>query len=103
MVRSELITKIASKFKQLSDKDIKLGVEQILECIGDALSRGEQIEIRGFGSLKLQHRPSRQAYNPKTREKVITTPKCGVRFKAGKELHERINKARETVAIKLTK
>jgi integration host factor subunit beta len=91
MVKSELIVCIANKFKQLPEKDIELGVNQILECMSDALQKGKRIEIRGFGSFDLHHRPSRNAHNPKTGEKVVTAPKHAPHFKPGKELREMVN------------
>jgi integration host factor subunit beta len=94
MVKSKLITQITNKYKQLSEKDVELGVNQIISGMSEALSRGDRIEIRGFGSFDLHYRPSRTAHNPKTGEKVITLPKYSPHFKPGKELRERINASR---------
>ncbi len=94
MVKSELITLIANKFKQLPEKDIELSVNQIIENMCEALEKNERIEIRGFGSFSLHYRPSRNAHNPRTGEKVVTIHKYAPHFKPGKETKERIDKSR---------
>lgn len=91
MVKSELIDLIANKQSNLTLKDIELSVNHILDCMGDTLTHGGRIEIRGFGSFNLHYRPSRNAHNPKTGEKVETDAKHTPHFKPGKELRERVN------------
>lgn len=101
MVKSELITKIASNFEQLSITDIESGVNNILECIKDALAKGDRVEIRGFGSFELRHRLPRNAHNPRTGEKLVTMSKYVPHFKPGKEFRNRINESRlKNIAIK---
>lgn len=101
MVKSELITKIASNFEQLSIVDIESGVNNILECIKDSLAKGDRVEIRGFGSFELRHRLPRNAHNPRTGEKLVTMAKYVPHFKPGKEFRNRINESRlKNIAIK---
>ena len=92
MVKSELIKHIAGKIPSLNDKDVELAINQILDCITASLCDGKRLEIRGFGSFSLHHRPPRKARNPRTGEPVITESKYLPHFKPGKELRERINK-----------
>ena len=91
MVKSELIMLIAQKLNKLPIKEVEKGANQILECIGNELSNGGRIEIRGFGSFCLHYRPARNAHNPKTGEWVATIPKHTPYFKPGKELRQRVN------------
>lgn len=100
MVKSELIIEIANKQPNLSFKDVELSVNQILENLSDTLSNGGRVEIRGFGSFSLHHRPSRRAHNPKTGERVLTQEKYTPHFKPGKEMRERVNDSRLTTDIK---
>lgn len=90
MTRSELITALAQRFPQLVQKDAELAVGEILSAITQALSQGQRVEIRGFGSFALNYRPSRTGRNPKTGEKVSVPGKHVPHFKAGKELRERV-------------
>ena len=91
MTKSELIELIARKQPQLSYKDIKLVVKISLEHMVSALSTGERIEIRGFGSFSLHYRPSRIGRNPKSGEPVSLSAKYVPHFKPGKDLRERVN------------
>ena len=93
MVKSELIARLAAKQETLSLSDMELSVNHTLERMSMALSQGERIEIRGFGSFSLHYRPPRRAHNPKTGERVYTQAKHTPHFKPGKELRERVNEA----------
>ena len=92
ITKSELIEKISQKQKHLQQKDIELAVKSVIEQMSDALSTGERIEIRGFGSFSLHFRPPRIGRNPKTGESVSLPGKHVPHFKPGKELRERVNK-----------
>ena len=91
MTKSELIESIAAKQSQLSGKDVELAVKMILEHMSQALSHGERIEIRGFGSFSLHFREPRRGRNPKTGDAVELNGKYVPHFKPGKELRERVN------------
>ena len=91
ITKSELIEKIAQKQGHLQHKDIELSVKSMIEQMSHALSSGERIEIRGFGSFSLHFRPPRIGRNPKSGENVTLTEKYVPHFKPGKELRERVN------------
>ncbi len=97
MTKSDLIevlfSSLARKQAQLAYKDIELAVKTMLEHMGQALSEGERIEIRGFGSFSLHYRSPRVGRNPKTGEAVTLPGKYVPHFKPGKELRERVNAA----------
>lgn len=94
MVKSDIIARLVGKFKQLPEKDIELSVNQMLEHISSILEKNGRVEIRGFGSFSLHYRPSRNAHNPRTGEKVVTLHKYAPHFKPGKQTKERVNQAR---------
>ncbi|MDD5175675.1 MAG: integration host factor subunit beta [Sterolibacterium sp.] len=91
MTKSELIDRLAALFPQLVAKDADFAVKMILDAMTGALSRGDRIEIRGFGSFALNYRPARTGRNPKSGEKVLVAEKYVPHFKAGKELRERVD------------
>ncbi len=66
-------------------------MKSLLEQMSHALSNGERIEIRGFGSFSLHYRPPRMGRNPKTGTAVALPGKYVPHFKPGKELRERVN------------
>ena len=91
MTKSELIEKLSRKLNHLSHHDIELSVKNILEQMSQTLSNGDRIEIRGFGSFSLHHRPERIGRNPKTGGSVALPAKYVPYFKPGRELRERVN------------
>ena len=93
MTKSELIERIAEKQNQLSLKDIELTVKAIISYMSESLAEGGRIEIRGFGSFTLHHRPARVGRNPKSGESVTLDEKFVPHFKPGKELRDRVNNA----------
>ena len=101
MTKSELIELIASKQPQFGYKDIELVVKTLLEHMVSALSTGERIEIRGFGSFSLHYRPSRIGRNPKSGEPVSLSAKYVPHFKPGKDLRERVNEGQRSQDKKL--
>lgn len=93
MTKSELIDRLAEQQKHLSQADVEMAVRTMLDQMSHALSEGERIEIRGFGSFSLHFRPPRMGRNPKTGEPVALPGKHVPHFKPGKELRERVNEA----------
>ena len=91
MTKSELIEMLADKLNHLPAKDVEVAVKEILEMMAQTLSKGERIEIRGFGSFSLHYRAPRTGRNPKTGESVELSGKYVPHFKPGKELRERVN------------
>jgi integration host factor subunit beta len=91
MTKSELIATLAQRLTPLKPTDAELAIDTLLKAMANALAQGDRIEIRGFGSFALNHRPPRIGHNPKTREKVLVPSKYVPHFKAGKELRERVD------------
>lgn len=91
MTKSDLINRLAEKHPQLVLKDAEMAVKMVLEVMAGSLAEGQRIEIRGFGSFSLNHRPARMGRNPKSGEKVMVPEKYVPHFKAGKELRERVD------------
>ncbi len=90
MTRSELIDALAQRFPKLMKADADMAVAEILGAIGQTLTQGHRVEIRGFGSFSLNYRPPRIGRNPKTGERVDVPGKYSPHFKAGKEMRDRL-------------
>ena len=91
MNRSDLIARLAELHPQLFAKDAELAVKAIIDALCHTLSRGDRVEIRGFGCFSLNYRPARQGRNPRTGGKVQVPAKYVPHFKMGKELRERVD------------
>ena len=92
MTKSELIAKLAARYPQLVAKDAEAAVKTILDAMTTALEKGRRIEIRGFCSFQINHRPGRTGRNPKTGVEVHVPAKFMPHFKAGRELRERVDR-----------
>lgn len=93
MIKSELIEKLASENPHLFQRDLENVVNSILDAVGDALARGDRVELRGFGAFSVKNRAPRVGRNPRTGAKVAVGEKFVPQFKAGKEIRERLNKS----------
>lgn len=92
MVKSDMVQALNKKLPEIQEKDLESALNCILGKMVDALSMGERIEIRGFGSFDLIHRSPRLARNPKTGESVQLAAKTAVHFKPGKEMKDRVDR-----------
>ena len=91
MTKSELMSHLAEKYlaqghSRLAVKDVEQSVKVLVDAMTRALARGQRIEIRGFGSFDLNHRPARIGRNPKTGEEVPITARRVVTFHASQKL-----------------
>ena len=68
-------------------------VEDILTRMCEAMSRGENVKISGFGSFILREKAERIGRNPKTGVEVPITPRKVLTFRASQLLKERIANA----------
>lgn len=91
MIKSELIQKIAEDNPHLYQRDVERIVSTVFEEITAALSRGDRVELRGFGAFSVKRRDGRLGRNPRTGETVPVPAKAVPFFKTGKELRERMN------------
>ena len=66
-------------------------VDAVFGSIADALARGEDVAVAGFGRFSRTERPAREGRNPRTGERIAIGPSVGVSFKAGKALKDALN------------
>jgi integration host factor subunit beta len=91
MTKSELIARLAERNPHLYQRDVERIVTTIFEEITNALSRGDRVELRGFGAFSVKKRDPRQGRNPRTGEQVSVEAKAVPFFKTGKQLREQLN------------
>lgn len=91
MTRSDLVTRLADRFAQLTQRDTEFAVKTVLDAMTDALAHGHRIEIRGFGSFSVTRRPPRIGRNPRSGEQVTIPEKLVPHFKPGKALREAVD------------
>ena len=91
MNRSDLIDSLKDKVA-LSRKDAGKVVDTFFDTLKETLSKGDRVEIRGFGSFSVKNYKPYVGRNPKTGEQINVTSKKLPFFKVGKELKEKVDK-----------
>ena len=91
MTKRELIDEVARAFPRFSRRECEIMVHEVLDAMTEALTRGDRIEIRGFGSFVVKRRHAREGRNPKTGAIVPVAAKRVPFFKVGKELRLRVD------------
>jgi integration host factor subunit beta len=93
MTKREIVEELPTRGPGLSHRDAEATVNAIFDAMTEALSRGDRIEIRGFGTFAIKERRARQGRNPKTGALVEIEAKRIPFFRTGKELRAEINDA----------
>ena len=88
MTKTELINQLSMEHDHLSYHDVELALKETLEGLTNALSSGESIEVRSFGSFTMQHRKAHFGRYPKTGSTVFVPDKHATHFKPSQELRQ---------------
>ena len=91
MLKSQILEKLQKKHNNLSNDDIEHLFNIFIKKITNSLRNGQNIEIRGFGTLSRKLNKEKFVRNPKTNERLYKNKSYKVHFKIGKILHSRIN------------
>ena len=92
MTKRDLVGKIA-KETGIIQSDVADIVQRTLDSIAGELISGNDIELRNFGVFEIKVRKSRKGRNPRdTKNEVIIPERAVIKFRAGKELKEAVEK-----------
>ena len=91
MLKSEILYKLHKKHNNLNIEDIESLFEIFIKKMSKSLKQGQNIEIRGFGTLSRKINKEKFVRNPKTNEKLYKNQSYKLHFKIGKILHKKIN------------
>jgi len=78
---------------KIDDKPLPDGAfmfESTLDGITDALKEGDQVQLIGFGTFKVNHRAARTGRNPKTGDEIQIAAANVPAFVAGKALKDSV-------------
>ena len=90
MNKSELIDVVAEAAGR--DKaDATKATEALLDGIVNALSKGDQVALSGFGTFSVRARAARAGRNPQTGETIQIKASNSPGFKAGKAFKDAVN------------
>ncbi len=90
MNKQELIASMTEK-TGLSKKDTEASLAAFIETVEETLSKGDKIQLVGFGSFEIRNRAARTGKNPLTGEEMNIPAAKVPAFKPGKALKEKVN------------
>lgn len=85
MTKSELVEQVADR-AELTKTDATRAVEAMFATVEDALRRGSEVTVSGFGKFHVSQRSARSGVNPRTGEKIQIAASRVPRFTAGSAL-----------------
>ena len=91
IVKSELIKELKKSYPNFLTRDLNKIVEIILKEIKETLNRDEGVELRNFGTFRLNIQKASIRRNPKTGEKVNVPKKRTIKWKMSKDLFKKLN------------
>jgi DNA-binding protein HU-beta len=91
MNKSELVDAMAIN-AGISKVVAKKALDGFIKSVSKALKNGDKVALVGVGAFQVVDRAAREGVNPSTQEKMTIEAKKVVKFKAGAELSDKINR-----------
>lgn len=91
MTKSELIASVSEK-TNMTKKDAEKAITAVIDSITEALSKGDKVQLVGFGTFEVRDRAARTGINPQTQQKIKIAATKMPAFKAGTTLKEAVAK-----------
>ena len=85
MTKSELVDQVADR-TDLTKQDAARAVDAVLDTVEEALRRGGEVTVSGFGKFHVSERGARMGVNPRTGERIQIPSSRVPRFTAGSGL-----------------
>jgi nucleoid DNA-binding protein len=90
LTKRDLVVRISNETGLVQQQVFDV-VQKTLDYITDALSEGQNVELRNFGVFEVRLTKSRVGRNPNKPEKDVVIPaRATVKFKAGKIMRQRV-------------
>jgi DNA-binding protein HU-beta len=89
MTKVELVGKIANE-SGITKSQAEKAVDGFVSAVSGALESGDSVTLVGFGTFTIGSRAEREGRNPRTGEKLKIPASKVVKFKAGKNLSEKV-------------
>lgn len=89
MTKVELVGRIANE-SGITKSQAEKAVDGFVSAVSGALESGDSVTLVGFGTFTIGSRAEREGRNPRTGEKLKIPASKVVKFKAGKNLSEKV-------------
>lgn len=89
VTKSELVDKMAEAHE--TTKTVASSIlDTVFETMSEALQKGDEVFVHGFGKFEITHRPARKGRNPKTGDPIDIKASKSVRFQPATALRNRV-------------
>ncbi len=89
MTKADIVDQIADG-TGLTKTETEAVINGFMAIVKSALTDGESVYLRGFGTFKSQRRAARTARNPRTNEEVRVRERVLPTFKASQEFRDAV-------------
>lgn len=89
MNKTDLVSVVAEK-AQMTKKDAEKALSAVLDSVGEALAKGDKVQLVGFGTFEVRSRAARTGRNPLTGEEIKIPAAKVPAFKPGKALKDAV-------------
>jgi DNA-binding protein HU-beta len=89
MNKQELVAAIAAE-SGLTNVDSEKALNATVEAIKATMSKGESVQLIGFGTFSVSDRAARTGRNPQTGKEIQIAAKKVAKFKPGKALDQAV-------------
>lgn len=89
MNKGELINRI-SEDANLSKSQATEALNSFIKATSESLKKGDKLTLVGFGTFSVTSRSARKGRNPQTGKEINIPERKVVKFKAGKDLADKI-------------
>lgn len=90
MNKNELVDAVAHTTGQ-TKVDATKSIDAVFAAITDALGKGDEVRLIGFGTFSVSERKATTGRNPRTGEEIQIKASNQPKFKAGKVLKDAVN------------
>ena len=90
MNKQELIDTMATA-ADISKKSAQVALDAFIQAVTDALMKGDDVSLVGFGSFTTSKRAERTGRNPQTGQTMTIPGSTVPRFRVGKKLKDAVN------------
>lgn len=91
--KADIVNTMAEK-AGITKKEAGSAYEALVDYVTKNVSKGDRVAVPGLGSFTVSQRKARTGRNPRTNEAIKIPASKNVRFKAGKDLRDSVNKKR---------
>jgi DNA-binding protein HU-beta len=91
MNKNELVSAVSEK-TGLTKLDLAKALDGIIDTIKEAVIKGDDVMLIGFGTFGISERAAKKGFNPKTKQPIDIAASKAVKFKPGSAFKEAVNK-----------